>query len=86
MGKEVEGEVVAVTGEDAYVDFGFKFHAVVTVPAAAERREEYRRGARVLVRVEDLEMTDHFIGDSRDITLLEAAADLVGLAPPISRS
>ena len=82
MGKEVTGEVVAVSGGKAYVDFGCKFHAVVSLPVAAESRGSYRRGAKVLVRVGSLELTDHFIGDSRDTTLLEAEAELVGLAPP----
>lgn len=72
-----------MSGEEAYVDFGCKFHAVVSLPAAAAKRKGYHRGAKVLVRVKSLELTDHFIGDSRDTTLLEAEAELVGLAPPI---
>ena len=77
VGQEVEGEVLAMVGEKMYVDFGCKFHAVVPVPDQAESGS-YEKGSRVVVRVLDLEMTDHFIGDHRDTSLLEAEAELVG--------
>lgn len=78
VGKVVEADIIAVVGEKLYVDFGSKFHAVVPLPE--EDRECYRVGTKVLARVKDLEMTDHFLGDKRHLSLLEAEAELVGLA------
>ena len=78
VGKKVEGVVLAVVDDNLYVDFGCKFHAVVPVPS--QKLSSYRRNTRVIVRILDLEMTDHFIGDGTDLTLLEAEAELVGLA------
>lgn len=78
VGQRVEGKVLATVEDKMYIDFGCKFHAVVKVPD--EDRGSYRKGSRVVVRVLDLEMTDHFIGDSRDLTLLEAEVELLGLA------
>ena len=74
----MRGAVVAGAGGKAYVDFGCKFHAVVSLPAEAGSQDSYRRGSKVQVRVRSLELTDHFIGDSRDTTLLEAEAELIG--------
>lgn len=78
VNQEVEGVVLAVVGKNLYVDFGCKFHAVVPVPNV--NAASYRKGAKVVVRVLDLEMTNHFIGDGKDLSLLEAEAELVGLA------
>ena len=75
VNQNVEGEVLAVVNDNMYVDFGCKFHAVVPVPK--ERAENFGKGSRVVVRVLDLEMTNHFIGDHKDISLLEAEAELV---------
>ena len=75
IGQRVEGEVVAVVKQKIYVDFGFKFHAVVSLPR--EGSAGYRKGTRVVVRLLNLEITNHFIGDHRDISLLEAEAELV---------
>ncbi len=74
IGKKVEGEVIAVVSGNMYVDFGHKFHAVVPVPEA--NPEAYVKGARVIVRVRDLELTSHFLGDGKDTSLLEAEVDL----------
>ena len=73
--QKVEGKVLAVVNNNMYVDFGFKFHAVVPVPKDGDG---YAKGTRVVVRVVDLEMTNHFIGDHRDISLLEAEAEFIG--------
>lgn len=74
INQKVKGEVLAVVEDKMYIDFGCKFHAVVPVPK--ERVASYRKGTPVIVRVLDLEMTSHFIGDHRDLTLLEAEAEL----------
>ena len=73
VGKKVRGEVIAVVDDNVYVDFGCKFHAVMAVPQA---KPEFK-GRKVEVLVHDLEITDHFLGDSRDISLLEAEAEFV---------
>ena len=78
VGKEVEAEIIAVVGDKLYVDFGCKFHAVVSRP---EGQEKYCIGAKVIVIVKDLEITDHFIGDSKHRSLLEAEVKLVRLVP-----
>ena len=78
VGKKAEGEIVAVSGEKIYVDFGSKFHAVVDMPTL--ERELYVVGTKVVILVKNLEMTDHFLGAKKHISLLEAEAELVGLA------
>lgn len=77
VGKTVKGEIIAVVDENLYVDFGCKFHAVVPRPVV--KSELYCKGSKVRVRVRDLEVTGHFLGDSRDTSLLEAKVELVGL-------
>ena len=78
VGKVVEADIIAKVGEKLYIDFGSKFHAVVPLPE--EDRDRYIVGTKVLAQVKDLEMTDHFIGAKRHLSLLEAEAELVGLA------
>ena len=73
VGKKVKGEVIAVVDDNVYVDFGCKFHAVMAVPQA---KPEFK-GRKVEVLVHDLEITDHFLGDSRHTSLLEAEAEFV---------
>ena len=78
VGRMAEGEILAVSGEKVYVDFGSKFHAVVYMPE--KKRELYVQGAKVIITIKDLEMTGHFLGAKKHISLLEAQAELVGLA------
>jgi small subunit ribosomal protein S28 len=78
VGKMADGEVLAISGEKMYIDFGSKFHAVVDMPTL--ERERYVEGAKVIIIVKNLEMTDHFLGAKKHISLLEAEAELVGLA------
>lgn len=74
----VRGKVVAIVDGNLYVDVGGKFHAVVTAPK--QRKTVYRVESQVVVRLKDLEMTAHFLGDSKDTSLLEAEAELLGPA------
>ena len=78
VGNVAEGEILAVSGEKIYVDFGSKFHAVVDMPVMEQDR--YVQGAKVVILVKNLEMTGHFLGAKKHISLLEAEAELVGLA------
>lgn len=76
VGREVEGEVIAVTEEHLYIDFGFKFHGVVDKPTGNENL--LSKGSRVVVLVNDLEVTEHFQGASKHTSLLEADIELKG--------
>lgn len=77
VGKEVEADVLAVVEDKLYVDFGCKFHAVVSCPDTV--RERIHRGTKVIVVVKDLEVTQSFIGASKHDSLLEATAEFVRL-------
>ncbi len=72
---------MAVIGDKLYIDFGCKFHAVVRRPE--ENAESFVEGAKVVVLVKDLEMSMHPLGSSKDLSLLEAEAELCGLADTI---
>lgn len=76
VGREVEGVVMAETAEHLYIDFGFKFHGVVNKPTGNEGL--LSKGSRVVVLVNDLEVTEHFQGASRHASLLEADIELRG--------
>ena len=78
VGMKVKGTIIAVSGGNLYVDFGCKFHAVASVPD--EKPELYCKGKGVVVQVEDLELTSHFLGGSKDTSLLEAEVILLGLS------
>ena len=76
----VRGSVLAIVDDNLYVDVGGKFHAVVTAPM--QRKRVYQVGSHVVVRLKNLEMTSHFLGDSKDTSLLEAEEELLGAADP----
>ncbi|KAH9510882.1 37S ribosomal protein S28, mitochondrial [Dermatophagoides farinae] len=75
--KIVIGEIVQIVDDDIYIDFGFKFLAVCRRPK--QNSVLYARGAKVKVRINDLELSDRFLGSTQDMTLLEADVTLLGL-------
>ncbi|KAI6173783.1 Phosphoglycerate kinase [Aphelenchoides besseyi] len=73
----VVGKIIHRVNRDLYVDFGSKFNAVCKTPS--KQSERYVIGAEVVLRVFDTELSERFLGSRRDLTLLEADADIVGL-------
>ncbi|KAM3728931.1 28S ribosomal protein S28 [Dirofilaria immitis] len=81
-GRIVIGEIVRRIMNDLYIDMGLKFNAVCKAPMM--KNESYIIGAKVLLRLHDPELSELFLGSTKELTLLEADATLLGLYHPNS--
>ncbi|VDM95048.1 unnamed protein product [Thelazia callipaeda] len=81
-GRIVIGEIVRRMEDDLYIDIGLKFNAVCRAPSV--KNDSYTIGAKVLLRLHNPELSELFLGSTKELTLLEADATLLGLYHPNS--
>ncbi|VDK53945.1 unnamed protein product [Anisakis simplex] len=74
----VVGKVVNQVANDIYIDFGLKFNAVCKILPSLQN-EKFVIGSNVLIRLHNPELSQQFLGSTRDLTLLEADATLIRL-------
>uniref|UniRef100_A0A915DCZ0 28S ribosomal protein S28, mitochondrial n=1 Tax=Ditylenchus dipsaci TaxID=166011 RepID=A0A915DCZ0_9BILA len=72
----VVGTVVHRIKDDLYIDFGLKFNAVCKIPQKSF--DSFCIGKKVLLKLQDPELSHRFLGSKVDLTLMEADAYLVG--------
>ncbi|XP_022807213.1 28S ribosomal protein S28, mitochondrial-like [Stylophora pistillata] len=79
-GKTVSGRITHIVENDGkkdlYVDFGWKFHTVCT--EGRNIASQYKVNDLVKIKLINLEAAEHFLGQTRHITLCEADAKLEG--------
>lgn len=75
--KMVVGKIYHIVNDDLYIDFGWKFYCVC--PRPKNNASSYIRGAKVRLIIKDLELSSKFLGFEKDLTLLEADCQLIGL-------
>ncbi|OWF49152.1 28S ribosomal protein S28, mitochondrial-like [Mizuhopecten yessoensis] len=83
----VVGEIFEVVEDDMYIDFGCKFYCVCRKPRRLLQQDprKFQRGSKVRILLQDYEMTASFSGTSKDVTLLESDATLLGSMAPENR-
>ncbi|XP_055311108.1 28S ribosomal protein S28, mitochondrial [Sitodiplosis mosellana] len=77
LNKIVSGKIVHTVGDDLYIDFGWKFNCVCVRPG--KNGELYVRNAKVKLQIKELELSSRFLGEDKDLTILEADCKLLGL-------
>jgi len=76
-GKVVVGRIYHTVNDDLYVDFGHKFPCVCHRPR--KHRGKFVRGTEVRLLVKSLELSQKFLGYTKEMTLMEADCVLLGL-------
>ena len=77
--KKVRGIVINQIGNQVYVDYGHKFYGVFKIPEGMEP-SQFQTGTKLLVRVTELELTQHFMGEDYMFSLLESGIEFDSLA------